>query len=457
VKQPADSERSPLGTVPSGWRLLRLKDITTKIGSGATPSGGANVYLESRQQFALIRSQNVFDRHFESESLVFISDNAAEKLRHVVVQPKDILLNITGDGITFCRACIAPEAALPACVNQHVSIIRLDKSQAEPGYILSYLTHPAIKSYIESFNAGGSRRAITKAHIESFEIPLPSLSQQREIARTLFALDDKIESNRRMNETLEAIARTVFKSWFVDFDPVHAKSECRKPYCMDCESTAFFPASFQNSSLGTIPRGWEVGKIADILTLSRETITPEDFPAETFNHYSIPAFDEGRWPKEELGDQIKSNKFLVPPNTVLLSKLNPRIPRIWLPSLDPSRRSIASTEFLVALPKRGFSRTYMFALFNSQPFLDVFITLVTGTSGSHQRVIPKSLLEMDTFIPSNDCVQSFTRLADPLYMKIANNLAECRTLATIRDTLLPKLISGEIRVRNAEACVSEST
>jgi type I restriction enzyme, S subunit len=139
------------------------------------------------------------------------------------VQEGDILLNITGDGVTFGRSCIAPSWILPACVNQHVAIVRVDPTICSPGYLLSYLTHPLVKPYIESFNAGGSRRAITKSHIESFLVPLPPLEVQEQIAAILGSLDDKIELNRRMNETLEAMARALFKSWFVDFDPVRAR------------------------------------------------------------------------------------------------------------------------------------------------------------------------------------------------------------------------------------------
>jgi len=222
--------------------------------------------------------------------------------------------------------------------------------------------------------------------------------------------------NRRMSETLEAMARAIFKSWFVD----------------------------------TAGNG-ESGEIADILTLSRETITPAESPTEIFDHYSIPAFDEGLLPRLEAGEDIQSNKFIVPTDCVLLSKLNPRIPRVWFPIVSENRRSVCSTEFLVAIPKPGVSREYIYGLFNSSSFLDVFTTLITGTSGSHQRVKPEYLLEMYTELPPKERVEKYTTLVKPLHDRLALNVRESGTLAALRDTLLPTLISGELRVPDLAA------
>ncbi|NOT56321.1 MAG: restriction endonuclease subunit S, partial [Deltaproteobacteria bacterium] len=153
---------------PKSWPVCTLGNLSEKIGSGATPAGGEANYLSQRIRWVLVRSQNVFDRRFEVNGLAYISDEQAKNLSGVSLQSGDILLNITGDGVTFGRACIVPDHILPAVVNQHVSIIRVNPRLAEPRYVLAYLTHPDIKHYIESFNAGGSRRAITKGHIESF-------------------------------------------------------------------------------------------------------------------------------------------------------------------------------------------------------------------------------------------------------------------------------------------------
>jgi type I restriction enzyme S subunit len=311
---------------PREWPVVRLGDIAIKIGSGATPLGGEDSYLASRERFALVRSQNVLDRRFDSTGLAFISHAQAEGLRNAVLQERDLLLNITGDGVTFSRCCAVPKEVLPACVNQHVAIIRVDLRRADPGYILSYLTHPAVKSYIESFNAGGSRRAITKGHIESFELPLPPLEEQRAIACILGTLDDKIELNRQMNETLEEMARAIFKSWFVDFDPVRAKFEGRDSG-LPKHIADLFPDRFENSELGEIPAGWAVWRVADagnvICGKTPSTIAPEyygeDIPFITIPdmHGKIFAINVAR-KLSLLGAESQKNKML-PAGTICVS------------------------------------------------------------------------------------------------------------------------------------------
>lgn len=157
---------------------------------------------------------------------------------------------------------------LPACVNQHVSIVRANPSFVDPDYLVAYLAHPSTKGYIESFNAGGSRRAITKGHIESFQLPLPPLNEQRQIGAMLRTIDRKIELNRRMNETLGAIAREIFQSWFVSFDPVRAKAAGRDPD-LPKDISDLFPDSFQQSELGDIPLGWLIVSLITVGQTSR--------------------------------------------------------------------------------------------------------------------------------------------------------------------------------------------
>ena len=266
------------------------------------------------------------------------------------------------------------------------------------------------------YNSGSAQPSLNRNFIAPIQICVPEPKEQKAIASVVGSLDDKIELNRRMNETLEALAQSLFKSWFVD------------------------------ATQSALPKGWREGKVSDLATLSRDGLNPGEFPDETFDHYSLPAFDEDRTPKPERGDTIMSNKFIVPPNCVMVSKLNPRIPRIWLPDLRGQNRAVCSTEFLVATPKPGVSREFLYCLFINESFVNVFTTMVTGTSGSHQRVRPESLLNMDTPIPPASLIQKFTETVAPMLKRISQNINESRTLAALRDALLPKLLSGELSV-----------
>ncbi|HNP52493.1 MAG TPA: restriction endonuclease subunit S, partial [Nitrosomonas nitrosa] len=210
------------------WHILRLGNVCRKIGSGATPRGGSSVYLE-HGDVALIRSQNIYNNGFHRDGLVYLTEQHASELANVQVEENDVLLNITGDSVA--RACQVTSDILPARVNQHVAIIRTDSSVLWPRYLRYYLVSPSMQAEMLGLaGVGATRNALTKGMIESFEIPAPvDVDEQRAIAHILGTLDDKIELNHRMSEALEAIARAMFKCWFVDFDPVRAKASGEPP------------------------------------------------------------------------------------------------------------------------------------------------------------------------------------------------------------------------------------
>ena len=219
-------ERDKSDSPDHGWVSMRLGDVCTKIGSGATPRGGKEVYLKDGP-CSLIRSQNVHNSRFAYDGLAFITEWQSAELNNVEVLLDDVLLNITGDSVA--RVCQVPSNVLPGRVNQHVAIIRPDPSKLSARFLRYFLVSPKTQTLLLSWaGSGGTRNALTKGMIESLEIYAPSdVDEQRAIAHILGTLDDKIELNRRMNGTLEAMARALFKSWFVDFDPVHAKAALR--------------------------------------------------------------------------------------------------------------------------------------------------------------------------------------------------------------------------------------
>jgi restriction endonuclease S subunit len=318
-------------------------------------------------------------------------------------------------------------------------------ASASPGHNPIYLYYLLSNLDLNNWRTGSGQPLLNQTILNSIEVIVPPLPEQRAIAHILGSLDDKIELNRRMNAALEGIARALFKSWFVDFDPVYARRGERES-TLPPEVLARFPDDFEESEMGPIPAGWKVVKVKALGSLDHNRLTPQDYAEETFDYFSIPAYKESGMPELEVGAEIKSSKYLVPEGSVLLSRLNPRFPRVWLPFLEGEYRAICSTEFLVVMPKAGASREYLYTLFNMDNFRHRFEHLVTGTSGSHQRVKQRSFLSMRVVKPHKSVVELFTRIAKPIYEKIAQNQFEFCTLAELRDTLLPRLISGELRV-----------
>jgi type I restriction enzyme S subunit len=244
------------------WTSINLGDVCTKIGSGATPRGGSEVYLATGP-YALIRSQNVYNDGFRYDGLVYISEKHASELDSVDIKQQDVLLNITGDSVA--RACQVDPRVLPARVNQHVAIIRPDPERLDPRFLRYFLVSPAMQAKMLSWaGSGGTRNALTKGMIESFDVFAPEdIGEQRAIAHILGTLDDKIELNRKQNETLEAMARALFKAWFVDFEPVRAKTEGRWQRGQSLPGLRahlydLFPDRLVESELGEIPEGWEM-------------------------------------------------------------------------------------------------------------------------------------------------------------------------------------------------------
>lgn len=407
-----EATRHPFLATPKDWSCNQLNDLTTKVGSGATPKGGQKVYLTERIKYGLVRSQNVFNRSFDGNNLAFISDEAAEKLNGVLLEEGDILLNITGDGVTFGRACMVDASYLPCVVNQHVSIIRCNE-KLEPGFLLGFLSLPRTKKYIASFNAGGSRRAVTQGHIKSFIVPLPPLPEQRRIASILGSLDDKIELNRKMNATLEEMAQAIFKSWFIDFD--------------GCDDLV-------ESELGMIPRGWEVRQWKDLTTLAYG----KGLKGYRDNEGSVEVFGTN-------GPIGWTTKALWQEPTVVVGRKG-----AYRGVHFTTRPSWTIDTAFYLQPSDNIDIRWAFYAIKQYDINSM-------DSGS---AIPStnrnSFYALQVVLPPEAIQKKFRESCEPLWKRQQNNNLQSKTLAKLRDTLLPKLISGEIRVPEAEERVEDA-
>lgn len=451
---------------PASWPLARLADICKKIGSGATPKGGQSAYQAQRTNFALIRSQNVFDRQFSYDGLAFISDEQASQLKNVWLEKNDVLINITGDGVTFGRVCTVPEEVLPACVNQHVSIIRIDEKKACPGYVSGFLSSKEIKPYIESFNAGGSRRAITKGHIESFVIPLPPYEIQQSIAEFLDVLDDRITLLRASNTTLEAIAQALFKSWFVDFDPVHAKQQGRAPEGMDAQTAALFPDSFEESELGMVPKGWRVAKVSEVADVVKgKSYSSKDLvEGGSTALVTLKSFERGGGFRMDgfkpyIGNYKPSQVVNAGDLIIAYTDVTQAAELIGKPAIvigvEEYSVLVASLDVGVVRPNSAnIGKQFLYGLFKTEDFQSHTLAHTSGTTVLH---LAKDGVGSFSFVlPPAELVLAFEKIADAVSERIQTNIDSIRTLASVRDTLLPRLISGKLHLPEAQALVEEA-
>jgi type I restriction enzyme, S subunit len=419
---------------------LRLGDSCIKIGSGATPRGGSKVYLSSGT--SLIRSQNVYNHGFSTNGLAFIGEEHATQLDNVSVEEDDVLLNITGDSVARC--CQASKEILPARVNQHVAIIRPKSKELDAAFLRYYLISPYMQEYMLVLaSAGGTRKALTKGMVENFDIPALSYDNQHAIAEVLGSLDDKIELNRRMNETLESLARAIFKSWFVDFDPVSAKAEGHQPASMDAETAAFFSGGFEESPLGKIPRGWETGSIEDVAQNIRRSIKPENIPSETpyigLEHMPRKSIALSNW---GFAENVTSNKFQFKGGEILFGKLRPYFHKVGVAILD----GICSTDILVVAPKKAYNFGLLLGHLSSVEFINY---VNAGASGTKMpRTNWKVMAQFEIAIPPKELSIKYSYLISPMIAKIQTNIEESHALASLRDALLPRLIRGDMRVKD---------
>ena len=393
------------------WKEYKLKDLSSKIGSGATPRGGSNSYISSG--ISLIRSQNVIDFKFLELGLAFISDSQADELKNVIVKENDILFNITGDSVARC--CLVPNKYLPARVNQHVSIIRPISDKAHYKFIYYYLQYLKPELLI-SAEIGATRNALTKGMLDEIDISIPELPEQLSIASVLNSLDDKIDLLHRQNTTLEAMAQTLFRQWFVE----EAKED------------------------------WEAKQLKEVTDIGIGR-TP---PRKEFHWFSTDTEDVKWISIKDMGsdgvfinttsefltrDAIKMfNIPVIPMDTVVLS-FKMTVGRVAITSQEMlSNEAIAHFKFHRNTP---FTKEYLYL------FLKLFRYDSLGSTSSIVTAINSTMIkEMEISIPDTQTMNEFKEITEPLFNKIRHNQNQIRTLTTLRDTLLPKLMSGEVRV-----------
>ncbi|MEA9438334.1 restriction endonuclease subunit S [Aeromonas caviae] len=428
----------------SDWTWVRLGDHCSKIGSGATPTGGKDSYLSSGP-FCLIRSQNVYNDGFTPSGLAYISNEQAKKLDGVTVQENDVLLNITGDSVA--RVCLAEAKYLPARVNQHVAIIRPNPEKLDSRFLRYFLASPFQQDVMLGLAAvGATRNALTKVMIENFKVPCPPIIVQSRIAEILGSLDDRIALLRETNATLEAIAQALFKSWFVDFDPVHANAGTQPP-SLPPEIQAQFPDTLTEPPQGLAPEGWQWSTIAEsfILTMGQSP------PGDTYNETGegLP-FYQGR---TDYGFRFPAQRVFCNAPTRLAQRGDSLVSvRAPVGDVNIALENCAIGRGVAGVRHPSGCNSFVFySLKLLKPYFEHF----NGEGTVFGSINKKDFQNLPVIDPKKTVLDAFEAVTSGLDAQIENNELKLRTLTSLRDTLLPRLISGQLRLPDAEQAVEE--
>lgn len=429
----------------SRYPIKRLVDVGVKVYDCEHKTPKAQ-----EQGFPYIAIPNIVDGRIDLTDVRLIShDDYLEWTRRSKPQ--------SGDIVVTRRARVGDTAVIPkgleCAIGQNLVLLRSEGNEILQDYLRWAVRGTEYFNEVARFlNVGAVFDSLNVSDIPKFELPIPPLSEQRAIAEILGSLDDKIEANRRMNETLEATARAIFKSWFVDFDPVHAKARGETPSGMDAETAALFPDSFEDSELGPIPSGWRIMPIGDAVKVvggstpsTAETrywdggiinwATPKDL-----SKLSSPVLlDTERRITDEGLKQISSG--LLPQGTLLLSSRAP------VGYLAVAEIPVAINQGFIAMICDNRIPT-LYALYWTENNLDIIKSRASGTT--FQEISKANFRPIPALVPTDEILQTYTELVEPIYKTIVCNLEETGTLAETRDALLPKLVSGEVRVGKHE-------
>ncbi|CAM3186601.1 restriction endonuclease subunit S [Vibrio neptunius] len=425
--------------VPEGWSQVKLSDLgeVNRGRSRHRPRDAAHLY-GGPYPFVQTGDVKASKGRITQHSQTYSEDGLAQSR----LWPKGtmcitIAANIAETGIL----------TYPACFPDSVIGFIADESKCNV-YFIEYVFR-LLRKRIQAQATGSVQDNINLQTLERLLFPIPALEEQNRIAAVLGELDDKIHLNYEINQTLEEIAQATFKSWFVDFEPVKAKMNGEQPEGMDAATASLFPEKLVESELGLIPEGWEVGELTELAKLDTTSVKPNKEPETIWEHYSIPAFDDGYYPSFDTGESIKSNKYKVKANAVLVSKLNPRFQRIWLPLPIDAEQAICSTEFMQFVPNAPALKPYLYSLVKSTPFQNELMNTVTGTTGSRQRAQPKQVAKAQVVVPPSQLMELYSEKVGAMFSMTQQNIRQNIELAKLRDTLLPKLLSGEIELETA--------
>jgi type I restriction enzyme S subunit len=423
-----------------------LGELTVML-SGGTPSKSNPSYWQGTVPWASAKDMK---KYFLADTEDHISDEAVQKATKLV--PAGTVLLLTR-GMTLLDDVPICLSMRPMTFNQDVKAVR-----SKNGLLQEYLPYLLLGHKADLLDlvdlAGHGTGRLNSDELKNLPVLLPPESEQSKIAQFLGTVDNRLYNLSRQNESIEAIAQAIFKSWFVDFDPVRAKAEGREPEGMDAATAALFPSTFEDSELGLIPQGWTTGPITNVLSLNPTRSLKKKVAATYLDMASVPTSGPRAtsWIKR---DFVSGSKFIN--GDTLLARITPCLENgktAYVDFLEQDEVGWGSTEFIVMATKPNVPSQFAYLLARDPEFRQYAIQSMSGTSG-RQRVQVDQLAMFKIAIANDSIYRAFGTLVEPLFQRIKYSSEEQTTLTALRDTLLPRLISGKLRVPEAEAMLME--
>jgi type I restriction enzyme, S subunit len=419
----------------SEWRTFSLEELG-RVVTGKTPKTSDANNFGGTTPF--VTPTDMDGRKVISSTARYLTETGASTVKNSIVPAGSVMVSCIGSDMG--KSVIAGHACVS---NQQINSIVVD-SKFSSQFI--YYNLSMRKAELQHLASGGSTMPIlNKGDFSQIKVDLPPLSEQKIIAAFLSAVDDRIALLRETNATLEAIAQALFKSWVVNFDPVRAKAEGREPEGISSEIAALFPSEFEDSVLGEIPKGWQIGTLAKLATLNPESWTAKKHPA-TVGYIDLANAKDNEIAAvtEYLFDDAPSRARRVLRNgDTIVGTVRPGN-RSYAFIHKPTENLTASTGFAVLRPIAIEDTEFVYLAATQESSLEHLAHVADG--GAYPAVRPEVVAGLTCILPSKEIMHVFHETTAPLLADIAINQKQTESLAALRDTLLPRLMSGELRI-----------
>lgn len=438
--------------IPNHWQRATFRQLLNDGSLELVQDGNHGGAYPKPEEFAptgipIITGADLYSGVIDLRGCKFLKPASAARLRIGYAKQGDVLLTHKG---TMGKTSIVPSLPWPYIIlNPQLTLYRVSRNgRLHARFLKFFFDSKPFQAFLERISGISTISTLSLTTQKSLEIPLPPLAEQKAIAAVLGALDDKIELNRRMNATLEAMARALFQSWFVDFDPVRAKIDGGQPVGIDSGTAALWPEHLEDSPLGHIPKGWEVRTIESVCKTVTRGVTPEY--REGTGRFIInqrvnrgPFLDWTSLKELTQGLEVPLERLAKRWDVLVNCLGEGTLGRTHLYKGESDLYAIDQHMSICRAEHRS-GGAYIYQVLSGADGQAKIESLKTGSTGMTMFNISK-LRAFDMVWPPASILAAYFKIVEPLCLQVANNDQESRTLATLRDTLLPKLLSGELQ------------